>query len=139
MRKHIIGLTILLFTLMLVSCNVDSGETNFEVTTITHYVTTDGVVNVEKEEEVIVSPEVVAVFDLSIIDIFDYIGLEKFEITKLSLVKGSLPSYLSHYNIDKYQNSGTLFDIDFEVLDILLPDLIIIGGRSSAQYDALKT
>lgn len=138
MKKILTILLTLIFSILLVSCNIEGGENPLEKTTISHYVTTNGVRNTLVEEEVYVNPKVVAVFDLSVIDIFDYIGLEKFQIEKLSLVKGSLPSYLSHFNQSQYTNSGTLFDIDFEVLNVLLPDLIIIGGRSATHYDELK-
>lgn len=138
MRKIIIFLITLSLPLMLISCNVDDSDDLREKVEINHLVTTKGVTNVEVSEEVVLNPEVVAVFDLSFIDIIDYIGFDKFNISNLSLAKGSLPNYLSHYNKSEYQNVGTLFDVDFEVLDFILPDLIVIGGRSAVHYDILK-
>lgn len=138
MRKIIIFLITLSLPLLLISCNVGEGDDLRAKVEISHLVTTDGVINTEVTEEVVLNPKVVAVFDLSFIDIIDYIGIDKFNISNLSLVKGSLPNYLSHYNSKEHQNVGTLFDVDFEALDFILPDLIVIGGRSAVHYDVLK-
>lgn len=139
MKKILNIFLILLASLVLIGCNHEGNNSDDnDKTLVSHYVTTNGVRDVLKEDLVTINPKRVALYDLSILDILDSTGFENFNIEKLILPKGSLPDYLSEYNDDKYINGGTLFDIDFELLDVHLPDLIVIGGRSSAHYDALK-
>ena len=51
------------------------------------------------------------------------------------LPKGSLPEYLSKYEDEKYSDLGSLKEPDFEAVNALNPDLIIISGRQSDMYD----
>jgi iron complex transport system substrate-binding protein len=44
------------------------------------------------------------------------------------------PEYLAKYGSDKYEKVGTLFEPDYEAVNGADPDLIIVGGRSSAKY-----
>jgi iron complex transport system substrate-binding protein len=79
------------------------------------------------------NPQKVVVFDYGVLDSLDKLGVN---IT--GVPKESLPSYLSKFKADKYENVGTLFEPDFEKIHKMKPDLIIISGRSSEAYDELS-
>lgn len=78
------------------------------------------------------NPETVVVFDLASLDILDALGVE------VDAVPGGVkPSYLEAYNGEGFEKVGTLFEPDYEAVAALEPDLIVVGGRSSAKYDEL--
>lgn len=79
------------------------------------------------------SPEKVVVFDYGTLDTLDKLGVEV-----AGVPKSSLPSYLSKYEDEKYVNVGTLFEPDFEKINEMKPDLIIVSGRSSSAYEDLS-
>ena len=80
--------------------------------------------------EVTKNPERVVTFDYGILDILDNMGVDV-----VGLPKGSLPEYLSKYKEDKYSDLGGLKEPDFEAINELNPDLIIISGRQADMYD----
>lgn len=45
------------------------------------------------------------------------------------------PDYLSEYMSDEYVNVGSLFEADYDTLDLLNPELIIYGNRFGAWDD----
>lgn len=108
--------------------------------TITHATSsTDTEKTTETVEEVIpTNPKNVAIFDFGVLDILDHIGIETLGIEKLAIVKSNVPNYLSAYNIDSVTNAGTLFEPNFDNLDLFSPDLVIISSRSAWTYDKLK-
>lgn len=77
-------------------------------------------------------PERIVAFDVSAIDTMHALGVDPVGV----------PDNLYFPWLDALEESatpvGTLFEPDFEAVAALEPDLIIIGGRSSAQYDALS-
>ncbi|WP_274631294.1 siderophore ABC transporter substrate-binding protein [Arvimicrobium flavum] len=75
-------------------------------------------------------PKKVVVFDLATIDTLDALGVDI-----AGVPKARFPAYLSKYNGEDYAKVGSLFEPDLEALNALQPDLIIVGGRSSAKYD----
>lgn len=79
------------------------------------------------------NPETIAIFDFASLDILDHFGVDV-----AALPQGNVPSYLSKYESDQYQNVGTLFEPDFELLANLNPDLIIISGRTQESYTDLS-
>ncbi|MFC4736377.1 siderophore ABC transporter substrate-binding protein [Bacillus daqingensis] len=85
------------------------------------------------ETEVPVNPESVVVFDFGVLDTMDVLGEEP-----IALPQGNVPSYLSDYESDAYENAGTLFEPDFEAIYAMEPDLILIGGRTAEAYDELS-
>ncbi len=85
-----------------------------------------------------VNPKVVVTFALEIADIFKVLGLEQAGITYFGLPKSNLPLSLEMYQSNNYPNTGTLFEPNYDTLDLMDPDLIIIGGRSSSLYETLK-
>lgn len=98
-----------------------SGE---ETMTITHEL---------GETEVPVNPEKVVVFDFGVLDTMQALGKEP-----IALPQENVPSYLEDYASDDYENSGSLFEPDFEAIYGWEPDLIIIGGRTAEAYDDLN-
>lgn len=82
------------------------------------------------ETDVVKNPQSVVVFDFGSLDTLDKLGVKV-----KGLPKGNLPSYLEHYNSDEYQNTGGLKEPDFEAINAMEPDLIIISGRQLDLYD----
>ncbi len=80
-----------------------------------------------------VNPQRVVVFDFGALDSLDVLGIDV-----VGLPKGNIPSYLSKYNDAKYINVGTLQEPDYEAVNALKPDLIIISSRTAAHYDELS-
>ncbi len=117
------------------------------VTEITHTVSKQNGVNnlneptyqsVVETIEVCVEPKVVVSFALEVAEIFNTLGLSKTGITHFGLPKSNLPEMVSVYNESKYTNVGTLFVPNYDALDLMMPDMIFIGGRSSNLYETLK-
>lgn len=82
--------------------------------------------------EVPAAPQRVVVFDLSSLDTLEVLGV------KVHAVAGSIfPKRLERYQGEEYPKVGTLFEPDYEALNAVQPDLIIVGGRSSAKYEEL--
>lgn len=76
------------------------------------------------------NPERVVVFDFGMLDTLDTLG-----IPVIGLPKTNIPSYLSKYEADEYENTGGLKEPDFEKIHALQPDLIIISGRQMDLYE----
>lgn len=87
------------------------------------------------EEEVVIEnkPQRVIVFDYGVLDTLDNIGEDI-----IGLPKKTLPSYLSKYSAENYEDLGTLQEPNFETIYELQPDLIIISGRQMALYEEFK-
>lgn len=80
------------------------------------------------------APKRVAVFDLGVLDTLDALGVAAAGVPQMSG-----PAYLkAKYEGRESVNIGTLFEPDQAALQRLKPDLIIIGGRSSNQFEALS-
>lgn len=80
------------------------------------------------------NPERTVVFDYGVADILKNFGVDIVGLPK----SGTLPEILSVYADDKYANVGNLKEPDFEAIEALNPDLIIIGGRQADQIDSFK-
>lgn len=106
------------------SQNADS--TNAETMTVTHSMGTT---------EVPYEPQRIAALDLAALDILDRLGLGD---KVVGIPKKSSVSYLTAYidNAD-ITNLGSVKEVDMEALNSLEPDLIIIGGRLSSEYENL--
>lgn len=100
-----------------------SGDSSEEVT-VTHEL---GETTVEG------TPETVVVFDYGVLD-----SLDKLDIEVAGVAKDSLPSYLEKYEGDEYENIGSLKEPDFEKINEIDPDLIIISGRQAEAYEELE-
>lgn len=77
-------------------------------------------------------PEKVVVFDLAALDTLDALGVS------VHGVPGSnIPPSLEKYMAADYTKVGSLFEPDYEAVNALEPDLIIVGARSAAKFEDL--
>ncbi|MEZ7239511.1 ABC transporter substrate-binding protein [Rhodococcus sp. GXMU-t2271] len=87
------------------------------------------------ETEVPVDPERVVVFDQSVLqsmidlDLPDAVGVPALT---------NWPESFARYRGDDVAKVGSLFEPDFEAVNALDPDLIIVAARSATSYDALS-
>lgn len=79
------------------------------------------------------NPSNVVVFDFGVLETLDVL-----DVPVLGVAKTSLPSHLSKYEGEAYQNIGTLKEPDFEGIYAMKPELIIISGRQIDLYDDLS-
>ena len=84
------------------------------------------------ETAVPLKPKKVLVLDLASLDTLNALGVEVSGVPT-----ARFPEYLSKYGSDKYEKIGTLFEPNYEAVNAAEPDLIIVGGRSSAKYAEL--
>lgn len=105
-----------------------SASKNTEETMIT-------VKDVNGDVEVPKNPERVVVFDMGMLDTIDALGESD---AVVGVAKDSLPKYLSKFDSDKVESAGGIKEPDFEKINALKPDLIIISGRQSDSLDELK-
>lgn len=82
------------------------------------------------EVEVKTNPKTIVSFDYGVIDALDKMGIEV-----AGLPKASVPKSLAKYEDEKYADLGDLKEPDFEAINNLNPDLIIISGRQADIYD----
>ncbi|MCL2248546.1 MAG: hypothetical protein FWC13_04690 [Oscillospiraceae bacterium] len=84
--------------------------------------------------EVRQNPSIVAVYDQGILDIMYTIGFDRFGIETLIVPNpNGLPSVLQGINDIpdlRVLDGGTLFYVNWDVLDLVPPELIILGARS---------
>ena len=85
------------------------------------------------ETDVPANPKTVLVFDLAALDTLDVLGIPVAGVPDFKL-----PGVLTKYASDDYAKIGSLFEPDFEAVNALRPDLIIVGGRSAPKYEALS-
>lgn len=133
MKKMLTLFMVSLLTLVLAACGSDEekkaaagngGEASGEELTIKHEL---GETKVKK------NPEKLVVFDFGVLDSLDKLGIE---VT--GVPQKNVPPYLSKYTDAKYENVGGLKEPDFEKINKISPDLIIISGRQSDAYEELS-
>lgn len=94
--------------------------------------------NGNKEEiqlEVPYDPKRIAILDMAALDIIDNLGMGERVVGSA----GTSLDYLSAYgNNEDIANLGTIKEADLEAVMACEPDVIFIGGRLSASYDALS-
>ncbi|MDG5785908.1 siderophore ABC transporter substrate-binding protein [Evansella sp. AB-P1] len=86
------------------------------------------------EVTVPLNPEKVVVFDMNTLESLDKMGVE---VT--GVPQANIPSYLDKYEDASYENIGSFFEIDFEKIAEINPDLIVISGRQQEHYDELSS
>lgn len=86
------------------------------------------------ETTVKANPEKVVVLEYGALDALDFAGVEVIGLGKTA----SLPEHLSKFADAKYAATGSLHEPDFEAINELQPDLIIIGARASSSYEELQ-
>ncbi|MDT0274462.1 siderophore ABC transporter substrate-binding protein [Blastococcus goldschmidtiae] len=85
------------------------------------------------ETEVPVDPETVVVFDVGVLSTLDSLDVEV-----AGVPEATFPESLEQYGDDDYTKVGSLFEPDYEAVNALEPDLIIVAGRSAAAYPELS-
>ncbi|MEK4438532.1 siderophore ABC transporter substrate-binding protein [Paenibacillus sp. FSL K6-2862] len=85
------------------------------------------------ETKVKKNPQNVVVFDYGVLDTLDQLGVEV-----AGVPQEGVPPYLEKYNDAKYTNVGGLKEADFEKVNAMSPDLIIISGRLADSYEELS-
>ncbi|EHR63352.1 siderophore ABC transporter substrate-binding protein [Saccharomonospora cyanea] len=81
------------------------------------------------------TPQRIVVFDLGVLETLDDLGVEG--IVGVPEV-ANLPEHLSEYASDDYTKVGSLKEPDFEQVNALEPDLIIVAARSAPAYGELS-
>ncbi|GEL75079.1 siderophore ABC transporter substrate-binding protein [Myxococcus virescens] len=79
------------------------------------------------------TPSRLAVYDLGVLDTLNALG-----IRAVAVPKATFPATLSAYNSNGVPQAGSLFEPDTKALAELKPDLIVVGGRSRKQAEALS-
>lgn len=123
MRRFILVIMALALTAVFVACgdDLDGKKEGAETVVVKHEL---------GETTVAKNPKKVVVFDFGTLDTLDKLGVE---VT--ALPQSNIPSYLSKFESDDYENVGSLKEPDFEKLAEIDPDLIIISGRQADLYD----
>ena len=78
------------------------------------------------------SPTRVVVFDMSLLDSLDTLG-----VPVAGLPKQNVPEFLAEYRDARYADVGTLFEANLEAVNAADPDLILVAGRSAELKDDL--
>ncbi|MBR0579091.1 siderophore ABC transporter substrate-binding protein [Bacillus altitudinis] len=125
MKKWIWMITVLTAIAVLAACGNQgkTAGTNEETVTVKDMLNKDGV-KVKK------NPKKVVVFDMGSLDTLDKLG-----VNVTALPKQVIPTYLSKYESDKYENVGGLKEPNFEKIAEMKPDLIIIQHRQADAFD----
>ncbi|OAH54719.1 MULTISPECIES: siderophore ABC transporter substrate-binding protein [Bacillaceae] len=131
MKKYLLLIVMALFAMIAAACNSStSNEENAEPAESNEKPTEITVTHELGETTVPVNPEKVVVFDFGSLDTMAELGIEP-----VGLPKENIPEYLSKFEDETYANTGSLKEPDFEKINELAPDLIIISGRQMDLYD----
>lgn len=131
--KHLIYISMCVLFVSFTACkkiNEKKDETKsskdeiVETTKITHQLGT---------AEIIKNPKKVVALDYASLENLDELG-----IPVIGTAKSHLPQYLSKYKSDSITNLGTLFEVNFEALHQLEPDVIFISARMQRNYEELS-
>lgn len=129
-RKSILLFIISMFAIFAAACGSNNAEkktvSKEDVMVIKHQL---------GESKVTKNPKKVVVFDMGTLDTLDKLGLGD---RVAGVPQDSIPSYLKKYKSSKYKNVGTLKEPDFEAVNAIKPDLIIISGRQQDSYDKFQ-
>lgn len=126
--KQIIQTACLFATILLASCNSGASSeatTNQETIEIVHE---QGTTNVVK------NPKRVVVFDLGTLESLHELGIEP-----IGIPKSNMPAHLAFYKDNAaIEDVGTVKEPNFEKINALNPDLIIISARLQKYYEELS-
>ncbi|WP_205712364.1 siderophore ABC transporter substrate-binding protein [Euzebya rosea] len=92
------------------------------------------IAHAQGETTVPTDPETVVVFDLGALDMLDWAGAPIAGVPDVP----NLPEHLAQYAGEEYAKVGTLFEPDYEAVNALEPDLIVVAARSSTVYPELS-
>ncbi|OPA79389.1 ABC transporter [Paenibacillus selenitireducens] len=136
MKKALLFLVFAMVITVVAACGSKNTSTDSEVSAGTE-TTQDakGITVKHQLGETVVpkNPSKVVVFDYGTLDSLDKLGVDV-----LAVSKDSLPGYLEKFKDAKYENAGGLKEPDFEKINSLKPDLIIISGRQQDSYEELS-
>ncbi|MEE6272142.1 siderophore ABC transporter substrate-binding protein [Georgenia wangjunii] len=102
------------------------GPTEASEVTVTH---------AQGESTVPLAPQRVVVLDMGALDTLDAIGAGD---SVVGVPKTSVPTFLDQYAGPDVADVGTLFEPDYEAINELDPDLVIVGFRSAEAYGELS-
>lgn len=120
-------LTTVVMTGVLAGCGTSSDAEKKSTETIT-------ITDRNGEVEVPKKPEKVVVLDYGSLDVLEEIGVD----SVVGVPKSGMPEYLSEYKDDKYTDIGGIKEFNFETINELDPDLIIIEGRQADSLEELQ-
>lgn len=126
MKKLLVVFVLLVFGLSACKKNEQTAVTERDMVTVEH---NSGKTDVPKNAQRVI------ILDYSSADTLEELGLSDVVV---GIPKGNLPQYLSSYNDSKYADIGGLKDFDYEKINNLSPDLIIISDRQQPQYEELS-
>ncbi|GAB6926080.1 petrobactin ABC transporter substrate-binding protein YclQ [Paenibacillus sp. JCM 10914] len=138
MKKWLTLFMVAMFTIVLAACGQDDNSAGADGDTTgagdTPPAATEELTIKHQLGETVVpkNPASVVVFDFGILDSVDKLGIE---VT--GVPQANIPAYLSKFEDAKYENVGSLKEPDFEKINSIKPDLIIISGRQQDAYDEL--
>jgi iron complex transport system substrate-binding protein len=127
--RPLAALSLTVATALAVSACGGSEDTTAEASSESAEVT---VTHAQGETEVPADPQQVVVFDVGVLSTLDSLGVQV-----AGVPEATYPESLSQYIGDEYAKVGSLFEPDYEAVNALEPDLIIVGGRSAAVYPEL--
>lgn len=133
MKKLLTFMLSMLLTLTITGCSTTSQEDKSDSETVT--ITSLNADGEEIQLEVPYDPERVAILDMAALDIIDNLGRGDRVVGSASTSLDYLQDYVDN---DAIANLGTIKEADLEAVMACEPDIIFIGGRLSASYDALS-
>nr|WP_325058507.1 ABC transporter substrate-binding protein [Lentibacillus cibarius] len=128
--KKVIPFAILSIFIFLAACGTDGGSKSVDKNSEGETVTIEHEFG---EEEVPKNPENIVVFDFGILD-----TLDKLDVDVAGVPRVTVPEYLDQYTGDEYVNVGASREPDFEAINEMQPDLIIISDREADLYEEVK-
>ncbi|MCL2865701.1 MAG: ABC transporter substrate-binding protein [Lachnospiraceae bacterium] len=132
-KTIIIGLIVVTMVLGLVACSGAAAAETEETKTSDFLQEPVTITDFEGDEVVVMTnPRTVAIYDYGVLDILLHIGIEHTSIERIIVPsQANLPDALFWFaKSDLVDSGGTLFYVDRDVLDLLQPELVIMGARS---------
>ncbi|MDK8181406.1 siderophore ABC transporter substrate-binding protein [Paenibacillus sp. UMB4589-SE434] len=143
-KKWLVIMMTLVIAVVAAACgekNTASNGSSTEQTTGSTATTTPAAEQTELEikhklgtTKVKLNPQKVVVFDFGALDTLDKLGVPVAGVPR----GGNVPGYLAKYNSKEIENVGGLKEPDFEKINDMKPDLILISGRQSDAYKELS-
>ncbi|KAA9020008.1 siderophore ABC transporter substrate-binding protein [Niallia endozanthoxylica] len=139
MKQKLTVFILAIFVLLLAACSSDSSTEESKNTESSEPKETETaeakeitIKHLLGETAVKVNPENVVVFDFGVLETLDALGVDA--VTALPK-EGTVPSHLEKYTSDEYESVGSLKEPDFEKINELQPELIIISARQQDLYE----
>src|SRR3712207_2500108 len=120
--RPLAALSLTVATALAVSAGGDNEDTTAEASSDSGEV---AVAHAQGQTGVPADPQRVVVFDVGVLSTLDSVGVEV-----AGVPEATYPESLSQYGGTEYAKGGSLFEPDYEAVNALEPDLIIVGGGS---------